>query len=104
MARLLSLQSAPRGHFRRRQWRWRRRSPNRGPAQLDARHTGSYTGQDLQRGLVRLVFGLFAADIGIFQRPNELDRYIHAVVGGRLGLCWPVGHRCAGWGHAPKSA
>ena len=46
-------------------------------AQLhDAMRAGGYTGEDLQRYLVRLLFCLFAEDTGIFQRRGDFARYI----------------------------
>ena len=46
-------------------------------AQLhDAMRAGGYTGEDLQRYLVRLLFCLFAEDTGIFQQRGDFARYI----------------------------
>ncbi|MCF8152768.1 MAG: class I SAM-dependent DNA methyltransferase [Rhodoferax sp.] len=46
-------------------------------AQLhDAMRSGGYTGADLERYLVRLVFCLFAEDTGIFERRGDFGRYL----------------------------
>ncbi len=46
-------------------------------AQLhDAMRDGGYTGVDLQRYLVRLLFCLFAEDTGIFERAGSFGRYL----------------------------
>lgn len=46
-------------------------------AQLhDAMRDGGYTGVDLQRYLVRLLFCLFAEDTGIFDRAGSFGRYL----------------------------
>ena len=46
-------------------------------AQLhDAMRDGGYTGVDLQRYLVRLLFCLFAEDTGIFERTGSFGRYL----------------------------
>ena len=46
-------------------------------AQLhDAMRDGGYTGVDLQRYLVRLLFCLFAEDTGIFERAGTFGRYL----------------------------
>ena len=42
----------------------------------DAMRASGYTGVDLQRYLVRLLFCLFAEDTGIFERRGDFSRYI----------------------------
>ena len=42
----------------------------------DALEEGGYTGHDLERFLVRILFCLFAEDTGIFEQPNAFALYI----------------------------
>jgi hypothetical protein len=50
----------------------------------DALEEGGYTGHDLERFLVRILFCLFAEDTGIFDQPNAFALYIenHTEAGG----------------------
>ena len=50
----------------------------------DALEEGGYTGHDLERFLVRILFCLFAEDTGIFDQPNAFALYIenHTEPGG----------------------